>query len=149
MTTKINILLVEDSRADARLIEEVFREEKISVDINVVRNGEEAMAYMRKEGAYKTALRPDLILLDLNMPKKDGREVLSELKDDDSFKSIPVVILTTSQAEEDVLKSYELQASCYVTKPIDLDKFIKIIRSLDDFWFSAVKFPENSINANN
>jgi CheY-like chemotaxis protein len=149
MTTKINILLVEDSRADARLIEEVFREEKISVDINVVRNGEEAMAYMRKESAYKTALRPDLILLDLNMPKKDGREVLAELKADDSFQSIPVVILTTSQAEEDVLKSYKLQASCYVTKPIDLDKFIKIIRSLDDFWFSAVKFPENSVNANN
>jgi CheY-like chemotaxis protein len=149
MTSKINILLVEDSKADARLIEEVFAEEKISVDINVVKNGEEAMAYIRKEGAYKTALRPDLILLDLNMPKKDGREVLAELKADESFKSIPVVILTTSQAEEDVLKSYELQASCYVTKPIDLDKFIKIIRSLDDFWFSAVKFPENSVNANN
>jgi two-component system, chemotaxis family, response regulator Rcp1 len=149
MTTKINILLVEDSRADARLIEEVFAEEKISVDINVVRNGEEAMAYLRKEGPYKTALRPDLVLLDLNMPKKDGREVLAELKADDSLKSIPVVILTTSQAEEDVLKSYELQASCYVTKPIDLDKFIKIIRSLDDFWFSAVKFPENNVNANN
>jgi CheY-like chemotaxis protein len=148
MTTKINILLVEDSRADARLIKEVFAEEKISVDINVVKDGEEALAYVRKEGAYKTSLRPDLILLDLNMPKKDGREVLAELKADESFKSIPVVILTTSQAEEDVLKSYELQASCYVTKPIDLEKFVKIIRSLDNFWFSAVKFPENSVNAN-
>jgi CheY-like chemotaxis protein len=147
MTTKINILLVEDSRADARLIAEVFAEEKISVDINVVKDGEEAMAYVRKEGAYENSFRPDLILLDLNMPKKDGREVLAELKADESFKSIPVVILTTSQAEEDVLKSYELQASCYVTKPIDLEKFVKIIRSLDNFWFSAVKFPENSFNA--
>jgi two-component system, chemotaxis family, response regulator Rcp1 len=141
VSDRLNILLVEDSRADARLIVEVFHDEKISADIDVVRDGEQAMAYMCQEGEYKDAIRPDLILLDLNMPKKDGREVLAELKSSDRFKAIPVVILTTSQSEEDVLKSYNLQASCYVTKPIDLEQFIKIIKSLDGFWISAVRYP--------
>lgn len=141
MSDNIKILLVEDSRADARLIVEVLQDEKIAVDIDVVRDGEQAMAYLHQEGDYKDAVCPDLILLDLNMPKKDGREVLAELKASDRFKAIPVVILTTSKSDEDVLKSYHLHASCYVTKPIDLDDFIKIIKSLDGFWFSAVRFP--------
>jgi two-component system response regulator len=120
---------------------EVFKDEKIFVDVHIVRDGEEAMSFLHREGEYENASYPDLVILDLNMPKKDGREVLSELKEDPLLKSIPVVILTTSQSEEDILKSYNLQASCYVTKPIDLGQFTKIIKSLDDFWFSAVRFP--------
>jgi two-component system, chemotaxis family, response regulator Rcp1 len=146
MSDRLKILLVEDSRADARLIVEVFQEEKIAADVDVVRDGEQAMAYMCQEGEYKAAIRPDLILLDLNMPKKDGREVLAELKASDRFKTIPVVILTTSQSDEDVLKSYNLQASCYVIKPMDLEPFIKIIRSLDGFWFTAVRYPPKPCN---
>jgi chemotaxis family two-component system response regulator Rcp1 len=141
MNTRIKVLLVEDSRADARLIVEVFKEEKINVEVDVVRDGEEAMAYLRRQGSYENMSRPDLIMLDLNMPKKDGREVLAEIKGDPVLSPIPVVVLTTSQAEEDILKSYRLHASCFVTKPIDLDQFIKIIKSLDGFWFSAVKYP--------
>lgn len=140
----IKILLVEDSRADARLIVEVFKEEKIAVDVDIVRDGEAAMSYLRREGEYSKSTQPDLILLDLNMPKKDGREVLAEVKGDEHLKSIPIVILTTSQSEEDILKSYNLQASCYVTKPIDLEQFTKIIKALDGFWFSAVRFPPKS-----
>jgi CheY-like chemotaxis protein len=141
MTKTIKVLLVEDNRADARLIMEVFKDEKIMVDVEIVRDGEEAMSFLRREAQYENAPCPDLIILDLNLPRKDGREVLIELKDDPDLKSIPVVILTTSQSEEDILKSYKLQASCYVTKPIDLEQFIKIIKSLDEFWFSAVRFP--------
>jgi len=141
MSKIINVLLIEDSRADARLILEVFKEEKIAVDVQVIRDGEEAMDYLQKKGDYKDAKIPDLILLDLNLPKKDGREVLLEIKENPDLRSIPVVILTTSQSDEDVLKSYKLQASCYVTKPIDLEKFVKIIKSIDEFWFSAVRFP--------
>lgn len=140
----IKILLVEDSRADARLIVEVFKEERIAVDVEIVRDGEAAMSYLRREGEYSEKPLPDLILLDLNMPKKDGREVLAEVKADEHLKSIPIVILTTSQSEEDILKSYNLQASCYVTKPIDLEQFTKIIKALDGFWFSAVRFPPKS-----
>ncbi|MGH9551513.1 MAG: response regulator, partial [Terriglobales bacterium] len=121
MSSSLKILLVEDSRADARLILEVFKEEKIAVDVDVVRDGEAAMVYLHRTGEFENVCRPDLILLDLNMPKKDGREVLSEIKADQRLKSIPVVILTTSQSEEDILKSYNMQASCYVTKPIDLE----------------------------
>lgn len=141
MSDRIQILLVEDSRADARLILEILKEEKIAVDIFAVRDGEEAMSYLNRTGEYENAIAPDLILLDLNMPKKDGREVLAEIKSNSKLKVIPVVILTTSQSEEDILKSYKLQASCYVTKPIDLEQFSKIIRSLDDFWFTAVRYP--------
>src|ERR1700722_18461362 len=135
MTEILKVLLVEDSRADARLIKEVFRDEKIMVDLDTVRDGEEAMSYLFRQGTYKDAKCPDLIILDLNLPKKDGREVLAEIKSDPNLQSIPVVILTTSQSDEDILKSYKLQASCYVTKPIDLKNFTKIIKSLDDFWF--------------
>jgi two-component system, chemotaxis family, response regulator Rcp1 len=138
---RLRILLVEDSLADARLIIEVFKEEKILVDVDVVRDGEEAMDFLNKKGAFSNAASPDLILLDLNLPKKDGREVLAEVKGSPELDSIPIIILTTSQSEEDVIKSYKLQASCYVTKPIDLEHFVKVIRSLDDFWFTAVKFP--------
>jgi CheY-like chemotaxis protein len=141
MTKVVNVLLVEDSKADARLITEVIKDEKILVDIDIVRDGEEAMSYLRQENEFIDKSFPDLVILDLNLPKKDGREVLTEMKADPQLKSIPVVILTTSQSEEDVLKSYKLQASCYVTKPIDLEQFIKIIKSIDEFWFSAVKFP--------
>lgn len=141
MPQKLKILLVEDSLADARLIIEVFKEENIPVDIEVVRDGEEAMDYLYKRGAFVNVSSPSLILLDLNLPKKDGREVLAEVKENPDLKSIPIIILTTSQSDEDVIKSYKLQASCYVAKPIDLDHFVKVIRSLDDFWFSAVKFP--------
>jgi len=144
MTRIIKVLLVEDNRADARLITEVFKDEKIMVDLDIVRDGEEAMSFLHREGEYENAPCPDLIILDLNLPRKDGREVLSELKGDARLNSIPVVILTTSQSEEDILRSYKLQASCYVTKPIDLDQFTKIIKSLDEFWFSAVRFPPPS-----
>jgi len=144
MSRRINVLLVEDSRADARLILEVFQEEMVEADVEIVRDGELAMAYLRKEGQFATAKRPDLILLDLNMPKKDGREVLAEIKESPELKAIPVVILTTSESEEDVLRGYALQASCYVTKPIDLNQFTSIIKSFDAFWFSAVKFPPRS-----
>ncbi len=137
------MLLVEDSRADARLIVEVFKEEQINVDVEIVRDGEEAMAYLYRKGQYEAALIPHLIILDLNMPKKDGREVLAEIKSDAALSTIPVVILTTSQSEEDIQKSYKLHASCFVTKPLDLEKFVAIIRSLDSFWFKAVKFPAN------
>ncbi len=136
MAETIKVLLVEDSQADARLITEVFRDEKIMVDLDIARDGEEAMEYLLSEGN-----NPDLVILDLNLPRKDGREVLAEIKENKSLRTIPVVILTTSQSEEDILKSYKLNANCYVTKPIDLDQFIKIIKSLDEFWFSAVKFP--------
>ena len=135
---KVQILLVEDSRADARLVVEIFREENIGVDIEVARDGEQAMSYLNQCADSNC---PDLILLDLNMPKKDGREVLAELKGLQRFRATPVVILTTSESEEDVLKSYNLQASCYVTKPFDLQRFTDIIKSLDQFWFSAVRFP--------
>lgn len=138
------VLLVEDSRADARLILEVLKDEQVAVDVFVVRDGEEAMEYLNRTGQFADAARPDLILLDLNLPKKDGREVLSEVKQNPDLSSIPIIILTTSQSEEDVSKSYRLHASCYVTKPLDLEHFVKVIRSLDEFWFASVKFPRES-----
>jgi two-component system, chemotaxis family, response regulator Rcp1 len=141
MRSLLKILLVEDSVADARLIMEVLKEEKILVDVDVVRDGDEAMAYLNRIGKYENTPLPDLMLLDLNLPKKDGREVLAEVKADPELSAIPVVILTTSQSEEDILKSYKLHASCYVTKPIDLEQFIQMIKVLDGFWFSAVRYP--------
>jgi CheY-like chemotaxis protein len=140
-TKRLSILLVEDSRADARLILEVFKEEDVNATINVVRDGEEAMDFLLKRSPYADAATPNLILLDLNLPKKDGREVLAEIKQNTDLDGIPIIILTTSQSEDDVAKCYKLQASCFVTKPIDLEKFVEVIRSLDEFWFSAVKFP--------
>lgn len=144
MNKPIKVLLVEDSLADARLIKEVFKEEKILIDVDLVRDGEAAMEYLKRQGSYSTAIAPDLIILDLNLPKKDGREVLSEIKNDPNLQPIPVVILTTSQSEEDILKSYKLKANCYITKPIDLNQFTKIIKSIDEFWFSAVRLPKMS-----
>jgi CheY-like chemotaxis protein len=137
----IEILLVEDNPGDVRLTIEAFKEAKVCNKLNVVEDGEEAISYLRNEGKYSNAPIPDLVLLDLNLPKKDGREVLSEIKNDSLLKKIPVIILTTSQAEEDVLKSYELNANCYVSKPVEFKQFLNVIRSVEDFWLSVVKLP--------
>jgi CheY-like chemotaxis protein len=138
----IDILLVEDNPADVRLTQENFKESKILNNLHVVKDGEEAMAFLHRKGKYADAVRPDLILLDLNLPKKDGREVLAEIKTDEELKSIPVVILTISKAEEDILKSYNLHANCYIIKPIDIEQFNKIVRSIEDFWLTLVKLPK-------
>jgi len=137
----MQILIVEDNLADLNLILEVLQDEKIAVDVSVARDGMEAMDYLFNRGAFEHAVAPDLVFLDLNLPKKDGREVLKEMKENPRLSSIPVVVLTTSQAEEDIIRSYHLQASCYVTKAFDFDQFVKIIRSIDGFWFSAVRYP--------
>lgn len=137
----IHILLVEDNPGDADLAREALEESKLNNALHVVDDGEKAMAFLHQEGVYANAPRPDLILLDLNLPKKDGREVLAEIKEDDDLKRIPVVILTTSQAEEDVLRTYDLHANCYITKPIDLNQFIHVVRSIEDFWLSIVILP--------
>jgi chemotaxis family two-component system response regulator Rcp1 len=137
----VDILLVEDNPGDVRLTLEALRDSKMSNNMNVVEDGAEAMAFLRQEGEYANAPRPDVILLDLNLPKKDGREVLAEIKTDENLRCIPVVVLTTSQAEEDILRTYNLQANCYVTKPLDLDQFIKVVRSIEEFWLTIVKLP--------
>jgi chemotaxis family two-component system response regulator Rcp1 len=137
----INILLVEDNPGDADLAREALESSKMNNNLQVVNDGEKAMAFLRKEGPYSAAPRPDLILLDLNLPKKDGRQVLAEIKSDEGLKRIPVVILTTSRAEEDVLKTYNLHANCYITKPIDLNQFLHVVRSIEDFWLSIVVLP--------
>ena len=137
----IEILLVEDNPGDVRLTVEALREGRILNNMNVVNDGVDAMEYLRHEGRHRDAVRPDLVLLDLNLPKRDGREVLADMKADASLKYIPVVILTTSQAEEDVLKAYGLHANCYVTKPVDFDSFISVIRSIREFWFTVVTLP--------
>ena len=137
----IDILLVEDNEGDARLALEAMRDSKIRNKMHHVVDGEEAMAFLRKEGKYSKAPRPDLILLDLNLPKKDGREVLAEIKKDDELKRIPVVVMTISNAEEDILKSYNLHANCFITKPIDLSQFMKVVHSVEDFWLTIVKLP--------
>lgn len=138
----VEILLVEDSPGDVRLTKEALKEGKVLNNLHVVGDGVEALAFLRKEGSYKNAVRPDLILLDLNLPKKDGREVLEEIKSDPVLKRIPVVILTTSNAEKDILKSYELHANCYVTKPVDFEQFITVVKSVEDFWLTVVKLPK-------
>ncbi|MCX6555880.1 MAG: response regulator [Candidatus Aminicenantes bacterium] len=140
----VDILLVEDNEGDARLAKEAMRDSKIRNTLHHVSDGEEAMAFLRKEGKYENVPRPDLVLLDLNLPKKDGRQVLAEIKNDDEFKRIPVVILTVSSAEEDILKSYNLHANCYITKPIDLSQFMKVVRSVEDFWLTIVKLPNGA-----
>jgi CheY-like chemotaxis protein len=137
----INILLVEDNPGDARLTVEAFRDAKVLNDLRVVADGVEAMAFLHREGTFADALRPDLILLDLNLPRKDGREVLEEIKRDSDLRRIPVVILTTSQAEKDILMSYDLHANCYIKKPVDLDEFIGVVRGIESFWLSLVKLP--------
>jgi len=139
----IEILLVEDNPGDADLAREALEGSKFNNILNVVDDGEKAMAYLRRDGLYTEVSRPDLILLDLNIPKKDGRQVLAEIKEDDNLKRIPVVILTTSRAEEDVIKSYNLHCNCYITKPIDLNQFLSVVRSIEDFWLSIVVLPPN------
>jgi len=137
----VEILLVEDNPGDVRLTREALREAKVRNNLSVAPDGVEALAYLRKEGQYADAVRPDLILLDLNLPRKDGREVLEEVKADPALRHIPVVVLTSSQAEQDILRAYDLHANCYVTKPVDLDQFITVVRSIEDFWFTIVKLP--------
>jgi chemotaxis family two-component system response regulator Rcp1 len=137
----IEILLVEDNAGDVRLVKEALEENKFLNNLHMARDGVEAMKFLHKEGEYANAVRPDLILLDLNLPKKDGREVLAEVKVDEDLKRIPVVIMTISKAEEDILKTYNLHANCYITKPIDLDQFIKVVRSVESFWLTIVKLP--------
>ena len=141
MSRAVEILLVEDNPGDVRLTQEAFKEGKLTNRLHVVGDGAEALAFLRRDGAHAQAVRPDLILLDLNLPKKDGRQVLAELKVDASLKRIPVVVLTTSQAEADILKAYDLHANCYITKPVDLDQFLIVINSIEDFWLSMVKLP--------
>ena len=137
----IEVLLVEDNPGDAQLTRIALEESKISIHLNVVEDGVEAMAFLRKQEKYVKAAHPDIVLLDLNLPRKDGREVLAEIKGDESLRRIPVVILTTSQAEEDILKAYNLCANCYITKPVDFDQFVKIVQSIENFWFAIVKLP--------
>jgi CheY-like chemotaxis protein len=137
----IEILLVEDNPGDVELTREMVENSKVRNVINNVTDGFEAMAYLRREHPYGKAKRPDLILLDLNLPRKDGRTTLSEIKQDSQLKDIPVVVLTTSEAEADILRSYQLHANCYITKPVDLPKFANIIRSIEDFWLTVVKLP--------
>jgi len=137
----IEILLVEDSPGDVTLTVEALRDAKVANNLHVARDGEEALRFLRREGEFADRPRPDLILLDLNMPRKDGREVLADLKADDELKRIPVVVLTTSQSEDDVAAAYNLSANCYVAKPVDLDQFLGVVRAIDDFWLSLVKLP--------
>jgi len=137
----IEILLVEDNPGDVRLTKEALKEGRFANLINVAVDGFEAMAFLRREGKYANASRPDLILLDLNLPKKNGREVLAEIKADSNLKRIPVVVLTSSQAEKDIVATYNLHANCYITKPVDFEQFICVVRSIEDFWFAVVKLP--------
>jgi CheY-like chemotaxis protein len=140
----IEVLLVEDSPGDVRLTREALREGKIRNNLSHVPDGVEAMAFLRHEGQYADVPKPDIVLLDLNMPRKDGREVLAEMKADPRLKRIPVVVLTTSEAEQDILKTYDLHANCYLTKPVDLDQFISIVRSVENFWLQLVKLPREA-----
>lgn len=145
----VDILVVEDNSGDARLIKEVLYDNKIFSSLYLAKDGVEAMDFLKNKGQFKNAPKPDLIILDLNLPRKDGREVLAEIKTDEELKHIPIVIMTISQAEEDILKSYNLHANCYITKPIDLNQFIKVVKSIEDFWFSVVKLPPKSDGLNN
>ena len=142
-TRPIEILLVEDSPSDVTLTIEAFEAGKIANKLSCVEDGAEAMAYLRRQGRYSNASRPDLIMLDLNLPGKDGREVLKELKSDPALKMIPVIILTTSSSDKDVMQSYELHANCYITKPVDFKRFIDIVRSIENFWLTVVTLPQN------
>ena len=141
ISKNIEILLVEDNPADIRLAQEAFKDAKVHNILYAVRDGVEAMAFLRREGKYAKVGRPDLILLDLNLPKKDGREVLAEIKTDEHLKLIPVVILTVSKDEEDILKTYNLHANCYITKPIDFEQFMRVVKGIEEFWLTIVKLP--------
>jgi two-component system, chemotaxis family, response regulator Rcp1 len=143
----IEVLLVEDSPGDVRLTREAFREANRSIHLYVATDGVEAMAFLRRQGTNLHAPRPDLILLDLNLPKMDGREVLAHIKEDESLKLIPTVILTTSVAEEDIVKSYQLQANCYLSKPVQLEEFESLVKSINDFWLTKVKLPQQKQTA--
>lgn len=138
----IEVLLVEDSPGDVRLTQEVFRDANGSIHLHVASDGVEAMEFLRREGTHVNAPRPDLILLDLNLPRMDGREVLAQIKEDSRLKTIPTVILTTSVAEADIVKSYQLQANCYLSKPVQLDAFESLVKSINDFWLTKVKLPQ-------
>jgi len=137
----IEILLVEDSAADVGLTMEAFKDAKIQNRMSVVEDGVEAMAFLRREGSHARAPRPDLILLDLNLPRKDGRQVLKEIKDEPALRNIPVVVLTTSKGEEDVLRAYDLHANCYVNKPVDFNRFMEVVKSIESFWLTVVTLP--------
>jgi two-component system, chemotaxis family, response regulator Rcp1 len=137
----IEILLVEDNPGDVRLTEEALKEGKVLTNLHVARDGVEAMAMLRREGRHAAVPRPDLILLDLNLPRKDGREVLADIRADPDLRRIPVVVLTTSAAEQDIIRAYDLHANCYITKPVDLDQFIAIVQSIEDFWLTIVRLP--------
>jgi CheY-like chemotaxis protein len=141
MLMPIEILLVEDNLADVRLTKEALKEEKLHINLSVVNDGVEALAFLRREGRYASALRPDIVLLDLNLPRKDGREVLEEIKNDPNLRTMPVVVLTTSDAEKDILESYKLHANCYIVKPLDLNQFSRVVKSIEDFWLTIVKLP--------
>jgi two-component system, chemotaxis family, response regulator Rcp1 len=138
----IVVLLVEDNPGDVRLTREALSDAKVHNNMHVATDGVQALAFLRKQGPYAHAPRPDLVLLDLNLPKKDGREVLAEIKTDPNLRRIPVVVLTTSESEQDILKAYHLHANCYVTKPVDLEQFIRVVKAIDDFWVRIVKLPQ-------
>ena len=138
----IEILLVEDNPGDVRLTVEALKEGKVLNHVSTASDGEEALSFLRREKNYENAPRPDLILLDLNMPKKDGREVLAEIKSSDDFKRIPVVVLTTSKADDDIARTYDLHANCYITKPVDLEQFLDIVKTIEGFWLTIVKLPK-------
>jgi CheY-like chemotaxis protein len=137
----IEILMVEDNPGDVRLAQEALKESKVRNNMSVVWDGEEAISFLRREGKYSDSPRPDLILLDLNLPKKDGTQVLADIKEDPHLRRIPVVILTTSEADRDILKTYDLHANCYITKPVDFDKFVEVVKAVDNFWLTIVRLP--------
>lgn len=139
----VKVLLVEDNIADIRITQEALKESKLQIDLNTVNDGVQALEYLRRQGNYKDADRPDLILLDLNMPRKDGRETLKEIKEDEDLRRIPVVILTVSKDEEDIIKTYNMHANCYIPKPVKLEQFMEIVKAIDSFWFAIVKLPPN------
>lgn len=139
----VEFLLAEDNPGDVRLTKEALRDSKVLNNLNVVQDGVEALAFLHREGKYADAPRPDVVLLDLNLPKKDGRQVLEVIKSDPALKRIPVVIITSSEAEQDIMRTYDLHANCYVAKPVDLDQFIKVIQSIENFWLTIVKLPSN------
>lgn len=143
VSRQVEFLLAEDNPGDVRLTQEALRDSKIRNNLNVVTDGVEAIAFLRRQGKYANAPIPDVVLLDLNLPKKDGREVLAEIKSDPVLKRIPVVIITSSEAEQDILRTYDLHANCYVSKPVDLDQFIKVIQAIENFWLTIVKLPSD------
>lgn len=144
----LEILLVEDSPSDTELTVEALREAKVRNHLSTVEDGVEAMAFLRREGEYAQVCRPDLIMLDLNLPRKDGREVLAEIKADEDLKSIPVVVMTTSRADQDVLRAYNLHANCYINKPVDFAQFLEVVRSIENFWLLLVTLPPNGVARN-